>query len=128
VHYGVKGKNVGTSGKGLNIFADPDAAWAKVRDPILGLDARNSGYGIFRGFPYWNLDMSLVKSFKIAERFSLTFHTVFTNVLNHVQFNDPNGYFSNTGNLDASNPASFGTIGAQLNTPRQMEFGLRVDF
>jgi hypothetical protein len=122
--------SIGTSGKGLNYFADPAAAWSKIRMPILGLDAKNGGYGIFRGFPYWNMDVSLKKNFKIAERFSFEFQTVFTNVFNHMQPEDPNGYYTNTGNLDASNSASFGTVAGQISntSPRQMEFGLRVNF
>ena len=96
--------------------------------PILGLDSKNGGYGIFRGFPYWNLDMSLRKNFRVSERFSVEFSTIFTNVLNHMQPEDPNGYFTNTGNLDASSPSTFGTVAGQFNTPRQMEFGLRVNF
>jgi hypothetical protein len=120
--------NVAASGNGLNIFSDPAAVFNMVRNPILGLDARNGGYGVFRGFPYWNMDLSLQKNFRIAERFSLEFQTVFTNVLNHMQPEDPNGYFTGTGNLDASNPASFGNVAGQINTPRQMEFGLRIKF
>jgi hypothetical protein len=119
---------IGTSGKGLNFFGDPAAAWSKIRMPILGLDSRNGGYGIFRGFPYWNLDMSLRKNFRVSERFSVEFSTIFTNVLNHMQPEDPNGYFTGTGNLDASSPSTFGTVAGQFNTPRQMEFGLRVNF
>jgi hypothetical protein len=41
-------------------------------------------------------------------------------VLNHVQLADPN--------MDISDPGSFGVLGGQTNTPRQMEFGIRIHF
>jgi carboxypeptidase family protein len=130
IHYGVKGSNgIGTSGKGLNIFADPAAAWAKFRQPILGLDTHIGGYGNLRGMPYWNMDMAIHKNIRIAERVGLEFQTIFTNIFNHAQFQDPNGLFG-VANLDTSNSASFGSSpGQPLDTsPRQMEFGLRVSF
>jgi len=130
IHYNVKGSNgIGTSGKGLNIFADPAAAWAKFRQPILGLDTHIGGYGSLRGMPYWNMDLAIHKNIRIAERVGLEFQTIFTNVFNHAQFQDPNGYFG-VANLDTSNPASFGSSpGQPLDTsPRQMEFGLRISF
>ncbi len=130
LHYKVAGSGgVGTSGYGLNYFKDPAAAWAHVRDPILGLDTfRNGGFGQLRGFPYWNLDLAISKNVRLAERFSLDLQAVFSNVLNHFQPADPNGYFTTTGNLDLTSPDTFGTIGDQINNPRQMEFSIRVNW
>jgi len=130
IHYNVKGSNgIGTSGKGLNIFADPAAAWAKFRQPILGLDTHIGGYGNLRGLNYWNMDLAIHKNIRITERVAVEFQTIFTNVFNHAQFQDPNGYFG-VANLDTSNSASFGSSpGQPLDTsPRQMEFGLRLSF
>jgi hypothetical protein len=126
VHYGVctgasaASCSIGNSGFGLNVFKDPAAAWANLRQPILGLDTKDGGAGFFRGLPYWNMDMSLRKKINITERVNFEFQTTFTNVLNHVVFLDPS--------LDTSNPSAFGTSGGQANTPRQMEFGLRVNW
>jgi hypothetical protein len=44
----------------------------------------------------------------------------FTNVFNHFQPANP------TLNIDS--PQTWGVITSQANTPRQMEFGLRVQF
>jgi hypothetical protein len=123
-HDNVKGSNgVGTSGFGVNMFKDPSAVFNQFRNPILGLDNKDGGFGILRGLPYWNVDLSLRKDVRITERVSTEVQAIFTNVLNHNQFADPQG-----SHLDLSNPASFGTLSGQANNPRQMEFGLRVKF
>jgi hypothetical protein len=123
-HDNVNGTNgVGTSGFGVNMFKDPEAAFNLFRSPILGLDTKDGGFGIMRGLSYWNVDLSVRKTFKITETINTEFQTIFTNVLNHNQFGDPQG-----GNLDLSNPSSFGVLPGQVNNPRQMEFGLRVSF
>ncbi|MBV9145873.1 MAG: carboxypeptidase regulatory-like domain-containing protein, partial [Acidobacteria bacterium] len=106
-----------TAGTELNMFADPVKVWSQFRPPILGLDTRAGGVGPVRGLPYWNMDMSVRKNFKITERFNAQFQLVVTNVFNHVVFFDPT--------LDITNPSSWGVLSAQGNLPRQMEFGLR---
>jgi hypothetical protein len=115
------------SGLKLNIFSDPTAAFGMTRPPILGLDTRDNGYGALRGFPYWNVDLAVKKNIRLAERFALETDFVFTNVFNHFQPQDPNGYFGSA-NLNAASPSTFGAVPAQLNKPRQMEFGLRFSF
>ena len=67
--------------------------------------------------------MSVRKQLRITERIATEFQVIFTNVLNHNQFGDPQG-----GNFDLSNPSGFGVLPGQVNNPRQMEFGLRVKF
>jgi hypothetical protein len=127
VHSGVAGgSGVGTAvagatpGTELNIFSDPVAVWNNVRPPILGIDTRAGGEGAIRGLPYWNVDMSIRKQFKLTERFNSEFQFVCTNVFNHDVFYDPL--------LDITNPTSFGVLNAQGNNPRKMEFGLRVSW
>ena len=71
------------------MFADPAAAYANVRQPILGYDTTDGGMGFLRGLPYWNVDLSVKKRFQITERFSVDAQVVFTNVFNHDQFGDP---------------------------------------
>jgi len=117
---------IGTSGYGVNIFKDPVAAWNMVRQPILGYDTKDGGYGVYRGLNYWNVDLSFKKMFKITERFSSEFQMVITNVFNHDQFADPLG----ADYLDTSNPASWGTLPGTVTptTPRSMEFGIRLNF
>src|ERR1019366_9846351 len=50
-----------TPGQLPNLFANPAAAYNDFRQPILGLDTRDGGFGVVRGLPYWNLDFSLKK-------------------------------------------------------------------
>jgi hypothetical protein len=131
-HYNVPGANgIGDGGFGVNMFADPVAAWNNFRQPVLGYDTRDGGFGICRGMPYWNLDLSVKKQFRITERVNAQFQVVFTNILNHNQWAD----VAQAGGdyLDTSNPSTFGTlpgsvvIGGQAFM-RQMQFGLRLNF
>lgn len=115
---------VGDGGFGVNLFSNPEAAYALIRQPILGLDTRNGGAGILRGLNYWNVDMSVSKDIRLTERVGLAASAVFTNVFNHVVFFDPG-----SGDLlDTSTPSTWGTLPGQGNNPRQMEFGLRLTF
>ncbi len=125
----VSGNGIGTSGLGgANLFADPAAAFNNIRQPILGYDIRDGGFGVYRGMPYWNVDLSVKKMFKITERFNAEFQVVFTNLFNHDQFGDPTGDY-----LDTSNAAGFGSLPGSLTSAtsayqRQMQFGLRLSF
>lgn len=115
------GNDVATAGN-INIFPNPVASYGLFRPPILGVDTRRDGAGLgpIRGLPYWNMDLSVRKSIRITERVSTEFQFLFLNVLNHVVFANPT--------LDLSDPTSWGVISAQGNTPRQMEFGVRLKF
>lgn len=111
-----------TAGSCLNVFSDPVASFGQFRAPILGVDMRRdgAGQGAIRGLPYWNVDLSVKKNIRISERFSTEFQFLFLNVFNHLVFANPV--------QDISNPGSWGVINTQGNTPRQMEFGIRVRF
>jgi hypothetical protein len=68
------------------------------------------------------------KNFKITERLAAEAQFVFTNVLNHNQFGD---VAQNGGDyLDTSNPGTFGTLPGTVtqNSPRQIQFGIRLNF
>lgn len=136
-HQNTFGTNCGTSGAGQNILANPDASCPfnggtfsdPVRNPILGLDGHSGNFPV-RGFPFWNLDLGLSKRIRITERFSGTFHVDSTNVLNHMQPNEPC--------FNAAAPQSWGVIGSsdcsnlngnvQGNYARRFQFGLTIDF
>jgi len=125
-HYNIAGSmGVGTSGYGLNCYANPALVWNNIRQPILGLDTRDGGFGVVRGQGYWNVDLSLKKQFQFTERFSFEAQVVFTNLFNHFVSQDPGpGDY-----LDTSSPATFGTLPGQVSTsPRAMEFGFRFNF
>ncbi|MBO0798690.1 MAG: carboxypeptidase regulatory-like domain-containing protein, partial [Blastocatellia bacterium] len=121
-HQGVTGSNgVGTSNpEGLNMFSDPAAVISDFRKCVLGIDTSCGGYYMMRGLPRWNLDATLSKEFTFSERVGATFSFQFTNVLNHFQPSDPS--------LSLTSPTQFGRITSQANTPRQLEFGLRLHF
>ena len=129
-HYNVIGTNgiatagnPASGGSGINIFANPAAAYADFRRPVLGLDTTSNGFGVLRGFPTWNLDLAINKNFAVTERIGVTFVAQFSNVLNHFQ---PSSVTSNFTTLDSS--TTWGVVRDQSNTPRQIEFGLRVFF
>ena len=116
-------QNTANGGVGLNIFSSSTAALASYnafRAPILGVDTNPASFAL-RGLPTWNLDVSLAKDFAVTERFRMTFIAQFTNVLNHMQHQDPT--------LDINNPQGWGVIGTgQVFAPRSMELGLRFHF
>ena len=118
--------NIGTNtnpangGVGINMFSDPAAVYNGFRRLVLGLDHNGGGLGRIRGLPTWNLDLSVAKKFQFTERVGMMFLAQFANVLNKLQLNNPS--------LSLDSPSSFGNITTQLNTPRQIEFGLRVHF
>ena len=115
----VNGVGIGTAGN-VNMFANPAAVFACVRDPILGLDSGKGGAGVLRGMPFWNVDFQVKKNIHINERFSAEVQSIFSNVFNHDQLGDPN--------LNVGNPAAFGVLSTQINTPRSIEIGVRFRF
>ncbi len=132
-HYNVKGSNgVGTNNStGVNLFADPANVASLFRPCVLGYDTSCGGYGNIRGQGTWNLDGQALKNIGIWKegRVGATLSFQITNVLNHVQLGDPVGTSTNsTTNLSINNLTNFGKITTQANTPRNMEFGLRVFF
>jgi len=70
-----------------------------------------------RGHGINNWDFALFKTTAITERVGLQFRTEFFNLFNRVQFGAPN--------VSAGNP-SFGVISSQSNTPRLIQFALRL--
>jgi hypothetical protein len=112
--------NPANGGVGINMFSDPATVYGEFRRLVLGLDHNGGGAGRLYGMPTWNLDLSVSKKFRFNERMGLDFLAQFANVLNHFQPSDP------TLNIDS--PQTWGNITTQLNTPRQIEFGLRFHF
>ena len=90
---------------------------------VLGLDTSCGGYGNLRGLPTWNMDASLTKEVGVWKdgRVGATLTFQFTNVLNHFQAGNPSS-------LSLTSPSTFGRITTQSNTPRNLEFGLRIHF
>jgi hypothetical protein len=123
-HYNIPGSGgIGTNNPyGVNMFADPAKVYSEFRPCVLGIDSSCGGYTNFRGLPRWNLDVAVAKDIPIVpERFGAELHFQITNVMNHVVFSTP-------ASLSLTSPTTFGRITGQANTPRQMEFGLRLHF
>lgn len=129
VHSGVTGDpktQVGVNsdpargGSGLNLFGDPAAVFGSFRPAMVSLDTTSGAGGQLRGLPRWNVDVSVARRFRFSERWSSTFNAQFFNIFNVVQFADPS--------VNLQSPQSFGVLGTQLNSPRIIQLGLRIDF
>ena len=73
-----------------------------------------------RSFPIYNENFSLIKRSYIKEKINLEFRAEFFNLFNRVTFAAPST------NFDALN--TFGFVFGQANTPRNIQFGLKVNF
>jgi len=121
--YGVTGSNgIGTNNPyGVNMFANPATIYSELRPCILGYDTSCGGYGNLRGLPQWNMDAAISKDFGIIkERLGAALTIQITNIFNHAVMSNPS--------LSLTSPTTFGRITSQANTPRNMEFGLRIHF
>ncbi|MCS6805299.1 MAG: carboxypeptidase-like regulatory domain-containing protein [Blastocatellia bacterium] len=126
VQSGVAGSNgIGTAsdpargGSGLNLFANPEAAFNSFRRIRISEDGRQAR-GVLRGLPRWNLDFSLGKKTNITENVRTVFSFDFLNIFNRVEFADPT--------LSLLNPTAFGVLSDQFNEPRAIQFGFRVEW
>jgi hypothetical protein len=127
-HYGVASSttvasagNASKNGTGINLFANPNAAYNMFRY-ALPTDTNSGGGGVIRNLPGWDLDVTVTKDVTFRERFGLMLIVQSTNVLNHVVLGAPN--------LALGSPTTFGVVTASATSynPRQMEFGLRFHF
>lgn len=118
--------DVSNGGPGVNLFANPQAAYNMFRPVVLGIDGRAYDLGPLYGQHRWNLDLTFAKTTQITERVGFTFYTQWLNALNHMEFSDPGQYGS--AGLDLQNPTAFGALNSQFNDPRKIELGLRIFF
>ena len=128
----VGSNNVGTNGDhanggaGINLFSDPEAAFNNFRRILISQDGRSGRSNPVRGFPVWNLDLSLAKTTHLSEQIAARLSLDFFNVFNHPLFANPT--------LDLTNSRSFGVITQQTiptrreSASRWVQFGLRVEF
>lgn len=70
-----------------------------------------------------NLDVSIYKSFRVAEGKALRFDISSYNLFNKAQFGRPSRE-----SVKGSQGAPYGPIGSTINTPRQFQFGARFTF
>jgi hypothetical protein len=95
---------------------DGKCAYGQPADGFFG----NSGIGTERGPSFFNLDFSIGKKFNVSEKNYFDFRVEFFNGLNHVSWTPPS--------LNINAPATFGTIGGQVQNPRNIQFGLKYYF
>ncbi len=81
-------------------------------------------FGGLRGFAYLNEDFSIIKSTNVNERVSIEFRVDFLNLFNRVVFGlgsggDQYGSVLSTNNLWG---------GSQSNIPREIQFGLKINY
>ncbi|MBL8211804.1 MAG: TonB-dependent receptor [Bryobacterales bacterium] len=79
----------------------------------------NSGPGIVRGDTIFNLDLSVLRDFRIREGLRLQFRGEFLNAPNHTNFQEAGGTFGGPG---------FGVVSAQSTDARSIQLGLRMVF
>ncbi len=87
--------------------------------PALGTFG-NSGIGTERAPGFFNVDVSIGKSFQIKEGHAVQFRAEMYNLPNMTMFSPPA--------RDVSSPATFGMISGQANNPRNIQFGLKYIF
>ena len=72
-----------------------------------------------RSFPYHNEDISVNKDARITERVGLRFETQLGNAFNRHLWCDPDTNWSSP---------TFGEVFGQCDQPRNIQFGLRLEF
>jgi hypothetical protein len=73
-----------------------------------------------------NIDFSIIKFFRLAERKSLEFRAEMFNAPNHVELGAPN--ISWNGTQNTAPPSNFGWITSTVNNMRQIQFALKLNF
>jgi hypothetical protein len=90
-------------------------------DPFtFGNESRTDGAIRSPGIANW--DVALMKETGITERLKLQFRAEAFNLFNRVQFGPPGQVFTSGG------VSSFGVLSSQVNNPRLVQFGLRLNF
>jgi outer membrane receptor protein involved in Fe transport len=80
----------------------------------------NSGRNFLFGPGIVTWDQAFYKNFRITERINLQFRSELFNILNHPSFSNP------ASNISA--PSTVGRITSTSNTPRDVQFGMRLSF
>jgi hypothetical protein len=77
--------------------------------------------GTARGFPTYNEDMSVFKTFTLKEPLTMRFEAQFGNIFNRTDFCNPSTFWD-------GGSATFGSIGTQCNYARSVQFGLKFSY
>jgi hypothetical protein len=94
----------------------------------------NLGRNAVRAPGVWQIDPSLKKRFALTERVGLIFRAEAFNVFNGAQYGQPNTNWAPPSD-GVDNPNAYGLISNSYNTnptgtgtPRELQFGLKVEF
>jgi hypothetical protein len=118
--------NPAKNGSGLNLFANPAAAFADFRPILISEDGSEGRANPVRGLPIVNTDLRFGKETVIRERYKTELSADFFNAFNQVSFSNPT--------LSYTSPATFGVISSELvpgnrvSGSRWIQLGLRVSF
>ena len=114
------GRNIGEvihQGDEIYYFtADQIKAFSLANAGETGSSGRNS----FVGPGYFDIDMSVVRDFRVAEQRRLKLRIEVYNLLNHTNYGLPN--------TDLSDYTNFGKISTIVGYPRQIQAALRYEF
>jgi hypothetical protein len=122
--------NPATGAPGLQFFANQTNALGAFAFPFGGgTGERNT----LRGPRYSNVDMALLKSFKISEGRTLQFRAEAFNAFNHPSFNTPSVNPGSLGSLSTNNnnlnsPQQYGFLTSTANNARELSLGLLFRF
>jgi outer membrane receptor protein involved in Fe transport len=109
-------------------------------DPNTGMSSRQGDLGrnAIRGLAFWQMDLALLRNFRLKDRLTLQFRSEFFNIFNHPNFGPP---VRDLGDPNFGIPIntfaqSLGSGGAdegfnplyQLGGPRSVQFALKVQF
>jgi hypothetical protein len=104
-------------GNGVRYFStEQTAMFSAPAAGFIGSSGRNS----FTGPRYFNMDLSLVKRFKIAEKAAFTLRGESYNFFNNTNFANPA--------LNIQTPQTFGVISGTSGNPRIFQLAGRFDF
>ncbi len=100
--------------------------------------SNGAGRNIFVAPSYFNLDIGIIKQFRISERFKLDFRTELFNALNHANFDNPRDASSGSPSIQSSvfaqtccaavAPPSTQTIIQTGESARVIQFALKLKF
>lgn len=113
------GRTIESATKTGDVSERLDAYFDKTAFTLPATGWGNAGRNILRGPDQRNLDLSIVKFFKIRESQKFEFRTEFFNVFNTVNFANPVNVFTS---------ANFGQVVRTTTGPRVIQFGMKYSF
>ncbi len=101
-----------------------------------GTDFGNVGRNLLRGPSQTNVDLSVIKRFRLRESTNIELRAEVFNLFNHVNFANPISNLSSvpTASLNLTtgritgDPGDFGRIVEASNNPRMIQFALKINF